>query len=139
MLGVALACNTLLAAGVHLGMSFAGGVPAQDDLTPLLIGAAPVVYLVLLLPIAATYGMAAAAWTGWSWWRVPVATLAGATAALGLNAWAMARWIAYRGWKVDPLLSIQDPRVDRLLGLGLLSAFVLGLVALSLWPRWSRD
>lgn len=138
-LGAALALNTLMAAGVHLGMSFAAGFPsAEDDLTPLLTGAAPAIYLALLLPIVALYGIAAAAWTGWSWWRVPIATLAGATAALGLNAWAMAHWIGMQGWKVNPLLSAQDGRVDRLLGLALLSVFVLGLVAASLWPRWTR-
>lgn len=138
-LGMALALNTLLAAGVHLGMAFAAGFPAaDDDLTVLLTRAAPAIYLALFLPIAATYGLAAAMWTGWSWWRVPVATLAGATAALGFNAWMMSRWIGVQGWKVNPLLSMQDPRVDRLLGLALLSAFVLGLIAVTLWPRWTR-
>lgn len=138
-LGVGLALNMLLFAGIHLGMSFGISTKATDQLTLDLMQAAPVIYLVLLLPICAAYGLAAAAWTGWSWWRVPFATLAGATLGLGVNAWAMATWIARKGWVVNPLLSSADPRVQHLLGLAFLSLLVLALVAASMWPRWFRQ
>lgn len=137
--GVALALNVLLAAGVHLGLSFATSSGVTDDLTIDVMRAAPVVYLALLLPIVALYGLAAAAWTGWSWWRVPWATLAGATLALGINAQAMAHWIARKGWPVNEMLSVQDPRLDYLLGLAGISMLILVLIGASLWPRWFRD
>lgn len=137
-LGVALAMNVLLAAGLHLGMSFATSAQVADDLTILVMRAAPVIYLALLLPIVAIYGMAAAAWTGWSWWRVPFATLAGAALSLGLNAWGMAHWIDRQGWTVNPLLSVADGRLSHLLGLAAFSGLVLVAVALSMWGRWVR-
>ena len=123
-LGVALALNMLLAAGVHLGMAFGVSVQAHDELSLGVMRASPLIYMVLLLPIAATYGMAAAAWTVWSWWRVPAATLAGATLALGLNGWAMAHWIARQGWTVNPILAANDPRINHLMGLAGFSALV---------------
>lgn len=138
-LGLALCLNVLLFAGVHLGMAFGASATPIDAVATDLMRAAPVIYLVLLLPIIAIYGIAAAAWTGWSWWRVPMATLSAAALALGLNAWAMARWIASQGWPVSPPLSISDPRIDHLLLLALVSAATLGLVALSLYRRWLRE
>lgn len=138
-LGVAMALNVLLAAGVHLGMQFAAGLGPLDELTLSTLHSAPVIYLILLLPIVGLYGMAAAAWTGWSWWRVPLATLSGSTLALALNAWAMAHWIARQGWKVNPLLSVDDARLDYLLGLAGISMLILVLIGASLWPRWFRD
>lgn len=138
-LGVALATNVLLAAGAHMGLSFAHGFDVKDDLTASLLGTAPVVYLVMLLPTIALYGIAAAAWTGWSWWRVPVATLAGSVLALGFNAWSMAHWISHKGWQVGPTLSVADGRVDHLAGLAFLAFGALLLVAFSLWPRWFRE
>lgn len=44
---------------------------------------------------------------------------------LGINAWAMARWIAGHGWPVNPTLSFSDGRIDHLLGLAAFSVVVL--------------
>lgn len=135
-LGVALCLNVLLAAGIHLGVSFAVSTKVDDDLSQTLMQAAPIIYLVLLLPVLGIYGIAAAAWTGWSWWRVPLATLAGAALALGVNAWAMAQWIARQGWPVGEILSKSDPRVWSLVLLSGASLAALLLIALTMFKRW---
>lgn len=135
-LGVALALNVLLAAGVHLGMAFATSTQVQEELALSIMQAAPVIYLVLLLPIIAIYGISAAAWTGWSWWRVPVATLSAAAVALGVNAWAMSQWIAHQGWKVNALLSASDGRVGYLLLLAVGCSLLLAAIAASMFKRW---
>jgi hypothetical protein len=137
-LGVALAMNMLLAAGLHLGMSFAVSTKVSEELTVAAMQAAPVIYLALLLPIVATYGIAAAAWTGWSWWRVPLATLCGSILALGVNAWLMSEWIARQGWQVNPLLSTSDPRINHLLILSVLSAIMLIGIGLTMFKRWAK-
>lgn len=137
-LGVALAFNVLIAAGVHMGMSFAVSIQASEELWATLMQAAPIVYLTLMLPVVGAYGIAAAAWTGWSWWRVPFATLAGATMALGLNAWLMAQWMAHQGWKVGPLMSVSDGRVWNMLILAGASCLVLLLMTLTMFKRWER-
>lgn len=137
-LGVALALNVLIAAGVHMGMSFAVSLELSEELWITLMQSSPIVYLTLLLPVIGAYGIAAAAWTGWSWWRVPFATLSGACMALGLNAWLMAQWMAHQGWKVGALLSVADGRVWKLLILAGVSCMVLLLITLTMFKRWER-
>lgn len=140
LLGMALALNVLLAAGVHLGLAFGhGGATPTDELFVELMKAAPVVYLALLLPVVAMYGLAAAAWTGWSWWRVPFATIAGATLGLAANAWGMAWWLQKQGWPMNPSMAAGDARIQHLLFLGSAALLVMVAVAASLWPRWSRS
>ena len=134
-LGLALALNVLLAAGLHLGMTFGAGVE-KDVFFVDLMKHAPIIYLVMLLPTVAMYGLAAAAWTGWSWWRVPIATLAGAALSLGVNAWAMSKWMAFQRWDVNPLLSAGDPRITSLMVLAGLSFIALGVIGFSMWGRW---
>lgn len=137
-LGVALALNVLLAAGTHMVLAFGHGTAGQEDIAQDILRAAPVIYLAFMLPVVGLYGMAAAAWTGWSWWRVPAATLAGATLALAANAWGMAWWIERQGWPVNPLLSASDGRIQHLLFLGCVSLLVMVGLAATLWPRWIR-
>ena len=137
-LGVALSMNVLLAAAIHLGMSFATSAKVSEELTLSAMQAAPIIYLALLLPIVAIYGISAAAWTGWSWWRVPLATLCGAAAALGFNAWLMSQWIDLQGWKVAPLLSASDGRVGYLLLLAVGSSVLLAVIGLSMFKRWQQ-
>ena len=132
-----MAFNVLLAAGLHLGMTFGAGIEKDIFFTDLMKHA-PVIYLVMLLPEVAMYGVAAAAWTGWSWWRVPVATLAGGTLSLGVNAWLMSRWMAFQRWDVHPLLAAGDPRLTTLMGLAGLSFIVLVLIGFTMWGRWQK-
>ena len=122
-----------------MGMSFAVSTKVTESLTVEAMRSAPVIYLTLLLPIVATYGIAAAAWTGWSWWRVPIATLSGAALALGFNAWAMSQWIARQGWEVDALLSATDARVGYLLVLAVVSAAMLIATGLTMFKRWETQ
>ena len=132
-LGVGLMFNTLMLAGI--GLAWFHGWPAKDDLVKTLLTNVPCVYAALSLALAVVYGIAGAAWTGWSWWRVPVATLAAATLGWTVNVVGVAWWAHQAGWPVAERFSWQDPEVSCLMGLGAVSLAVLGLLLTTLWRR----
>lgn len=126
-LGVGLCFNTLLAAGAVMSHSWFGASdePFVRDLITQLVS----VYAALCLALAVVYGVAAAAWAGWSWWRVPAATLAGATLGWGVNVLGMAWWAARKGWETSPTLAWGSSTQQSVMGMVVMAVLVL----IALW------
>lgn len=102
-LGVGLCFNTLLAAAAILAHDWFAPNPEPfvQDLVAMLVPA----YAALCLSVAVLYGIAGAAWTGWSWWRVPIATLAAASVGWVVNVLGMSWWASRQGWNTSPAMT----------------------------------
>lgn len=132
-LGVGLCFNTLLAAGAALAHDWfaPNQEPFVQDLVAMLVPA----YAALCLSVAVLYGIAGAAWTGWSWWRVPVATLAAASVGWGVNVLGMAWWASRQGWKTSPALTWGSDVQQSLVAVVIVGVLVLVAVWSTLLSR----
>lgn len=86
-------------------------------------------YAALCVAVAFLYGLAAAAWTGWSWWRVPWATLAGCGLGWCANVLIASYWAHLQRWEVASTLAWSGPHTRTLW----LCAIAALLLLLSIW------
>jgi hypothetical protein len=126
--------NTLLLVGAVLGVAHGRGNP--DPMVQGLVEIALPIYTALCLALAFLYGVAAAAWTGWSWWRVPPATLAGAALGWNLNALLVGAIAKTYAWPMAEKLPWKAPDSTDLVLTSIGCMIVLVALAATLWKRY---
>lgn len=134
-LGVGLFSNTVLLLMVYALMNNMD--QAENELLSLIRTHVLFWYSALAMGPALLYGLSAAAWTGWSWWRVPLATVAGCVLGWCGNVLLISFWAAASSWPVESSLAWSGPHTNSLFMNSIASLLGLLLLWATLFARHS--
>lgn len=124
-LGVGLCFNTMLLLLVYVLVEKLATHPSevvQEARQSLVF-----LYSTMVLAPCFMYGLAAAAWTGWSWWRLPFATIFACILGWSFNMLVISLWSEFSSWPLQESFQWGEPS-RRLLILLSIGSF-LGVLA----------
>lgn len=133
-LGFGLCINTLMLLAVYVLMSRFSG--SQDELIQIAQKHMMFGYAAFALVPAVSYGFAAAAWTGWSWWRVPPATAAGCVLGWCTNVLLVSFWAHMASWPTQSSFAWGGPHTRSIISFFVLCLLVIVAIGATLLTRY---
>lgn len=106
-LGVGLCLNTMLILMVYVLMERMSGhtSPVVQETRQSVV----FLYSSLVVSSCFMYGLAAAAWTGWSWWRLPFATTFACIFGWSFNMLVISLWSEFSSWPLQESFQWGEP------------------------------